>query len=134
MPKLRMYRLFKLNFVEEAYLYLNIPRRLRRGIAKFRTSNHNLEIERGRHANLDYFERLCKYCLSLNIQYVEDEYHVILECKLYSDWRRIYFGNVQINLFSFTQIMSNNDSEMVHKIALFISQAMKLRESWLSAK
>ena len=46
---------------------------------KLRTqiSNHNLEIERGRHRGLQAKERICKLCL----KEVEDEIHFLLKCE-----------------------------------------------------
>ena len=79
MSKLSLYNLFKTDFVKEPYLYLNIPRRLRRYLAKFRVSNTSLEIESGRHAGIIKEDRLCKICGQHNQIYVEDESHVLLK-------------------------------------------------------
>ncbi len=46
-PKLSTYRLFKTSLHTEHYLLLNIPRRLKVLMAKFRISNHDLQCERG---------------------------------------------------------------------------------------
>jgi hypothetical protein len=66
MPKLRTYSLFKETKDQELYLSLCIPRRLRIVLARFRTGCHSLEIEVGRHNNLNTEDRLCKYCGSNN--------------------------------------------------------------------
>ena len=47
-------------------------------IAKFRTSNHRLPIQRGRYEGIAREERLCRLC---NEQEPGNEYHFILECK-----------------------------------------------------
>jgi hypothetical protein len=44
-------------------------------LSKLRISNHNLEIERGRHRGLQARERICKLCL----KEVEDEIHFLLK-------------------------------------------------------
>jgi coproporphyrinogen III oxidase len=49
-------------------------------LSKLRISNHNLEIERGRHRGLQAKERICKLCL----KEVEDEIHFLLKCEAYN--------------------------------------------------
>ena len=44
---------------------------------KFRLSNHNLMIEKGRHRNVDESLRFCPFCPNT----VEDEIHFLLQCK-----------------------------------------------------
>ena len=48
-PRLIMYRQFKCVFEPEAYLSLAMY--LHKRLSRFRISNHNLEIELGRHRN-----------------------------------------------------------------------------------
>ena len=48
-------------------------------LSKLRISNHNLEIERGRHRGLQAKERICK--LHVCLKEVEDEIHFLLKCK-----------------------------------------------------
>ena len=48
-PKLRTYKLFKLDFRLEPYLTMNFEKHIYSSIAKFRTSSHHLRIETGRH-------------------------------------------------------------------------------------
>ena len=59
MPKLRLYCKYKEHKEEELYLFLPIPVRLRRDLAHFRTTSHNLEVEMGRHNNVSFEDRLC---------------------------------------------------------------------------
>ena len=65
-----------LAFVLESYLY-RIPFKFARYILKFRTCNHNLEIEVGRYTNLERHERISKNC-TLNV--LGDEYHLFYDC------------------------------------------------------
>ena len=67
MPKLRLYCKFKEDKQEELYLSLPIPMRLRRDLARFRTTSHNLEVEMGRHNNISFEDRLCQLCGRSNI-------------------------------------------------------------------
>ena len=79
MSKLRTYSLYKSEPTVEPYLLLNIPRRIRSALAKFRIGSHTLAIEVGRHNNIPAKERLCKLCSELNQYHVEDEYHLLLD-------------------------------------------------------
>ena len=72
MPKLRLYCKYKEDKQEELYLSLPIPMRLRRDLARFRTTSHNLEVEMGRHNNISFEDRLCQCC-------VEDQIYLRLK-------------------------------------------------------
>ena len=124
-----MYKLLKKDLAVESHLLLNIPRCLRVAIARFRIGNHNLEIEQGRHLHIPQGERYCKLCLSQNNQYVEDEYHVIVICKSFSELRKLYLDdkNLSINLFSFINVMSTKDKFCLVKLSNFIFSMFKLR-------
>ena len=52
LPKFHYYSMFKTKFEIEQYLLLSLPRKIQRELSKFRLSAHNLEIERGRHNNI----------------------------------------------------------------------------------
>ena len=62
MSKLKSYCLYKEIRTEEMYLTLNIPRRLKICLARFRTGSHNFQIEVGRHNNVAPEDRLCEFC------------------------------------------------------------------------
>ena len=74
--KLRTYGIFKNEVREEPYLRIvkNVKDRI--SMSKFRLSNHQLMIEKGRHRNLDETMRICPFCSA-----VEDEIHFLLKCK-----------------------------------------------------
>ena len=90
MLKLRLYCKYKEDKQEELYLSLPIPMRLRRDLARFRTTSHNLEVEMGRHNNVSFEDRLCQLCGRSNIFAVEDEFHVVFHCEAYNDIRHVY--------------------------------------------
>ena len=134
MPKLSLYKLFKDNRKEELYLSLNIPRRLRTNLARFRTSSHCLEIEIGRHYNLAREDRLCKLCGTYNIIAIEDEYHVLFHCPSYKHLREVYIPReiaMDRNLFSFIATMRCDNVQSVVSIANFVSSLFKLRQNLL---
>ena len=74
--KLETYFLHKQNFGFEKYLAL-IPYEQRCKIARFRTSSHTLEIERGRYKGIARELRYCKKC---TLHEVEDEIHFLFKC------------------------------------------------------
>jgi hypothetical protein len=127
-PKLNLYNVYKDNFCEESYLSINVPRRLRRFLAKFRTTSVALEIEMGRRYQTPREDRLCKLCSHSNINRVEDEYHFLLECSAYMEARQIYIGEVQVNLYSFRRLMATEDTHVLINLANFVSTALEIRE------
>ena len=85
------YRCFKSLLNGESYLQLDISFDLRKILADFRCSGHNLMIEKGRHVNIDREFRFCPICVLTDIFVVEDEYHFFFECKAYEEIRNMYF-------------------------------------------
>ena len=83
-PKMRTYCEFKLTFSYESYLTHVRDFKLRKSLVQFRTSSHQLEIEKGRHSNIPSNLRACKVC---NTGEVEDEHHLLMCCHKYNDIR-----------------------------------------------
>ena len=82
-PRLLFYGKIKRNFLFETYLELpNFYQR--KIIAKFRCSDHVLEIEKGRHLKVPREERFCRFCTNAEI---ESEEHFLSDCPLYKDLR-----------------------------------------------
>ena len=50
-----------------------------------------LNIETGRHPNIDSELRHCYYCLKSTTYSVEDEFHMLVLCPLYPNVRREFF-------------------------------------------
>ena len=70
------YKSFKSLLNVESYLSLNIPFRQKRLLSRFRCSNHNLNIEYGRHFNVNREDRVCTHCfMHHDVLILEDEYH-----------------------------------------------------------
>ena len=89
-PKLEFYSQYKTNFAKEQYLDLLQNSKDRANLTKIRISAHHLAIETGRHKNKTREERICLWCkLSLGIDIVENEEHLLNECDLYATNRRI---------------------------------------------
>ena len=81
--KLRTYALVKTEAGLEDYLESVRNVSVRTQFTKFRISDHNLEIEKGRHRGLSADQRFCPFC-----EYeVENEIHFLLECPIYKGLR-----------------------------------------------
>ena len=132
-PKLRTFRLFKENRDVETYLLTNMPRRLIVNLARFRISNHCLQIEIGRHENMNLEDRLCKLCATINISVIEDEYHVLFDCCAYNDIRNFYikkYANMY-NQYNFISLMKTKDEKCLQDLANFILSMFKIRKEML---
>ena len=55
----------------------------RTALTKFRLSNHNLMIEKGRYENMQLCDRSCPFCPDQ----IEDEFHFLVKCPIYTELR-----------------------------------------------
>ena len=108
--KLRTYALFKDDFVLENYVVL-LNRPSRSAFCKLRVSAHKLMIERGRYCSpkIPVEDRICKLCDSNE---VEDEFHFIMNCKMYIEHRDI----LMIELGKIVNINNLNRSDIFQLI------------------
>ena len=88
------YKIFKCIFESENYLSLDIPAKYIHTFSKFRCSSHKLFVETGRHRDIPYHHRICSLC---TLNQIEDEFHFMCICPLYSDVRERYFPNKYIS-------------------------------------
>ena len=80
------YRLFKTTFSLENYI-TEMPLKSAILLARFRTTNHKLPIEKGRWENIERNQRL--YNL-YNKNALGDEYNFLLECDFFNTQRQLY--------------------------------------------
>ena len=88
-------------------------------------------IEIGHHHNIDREFRHCPFCETL----VEDEYHFILICPLYSNLRELYIPTYYCNIPTiqkFENLMSSENVDVVRKLAMYIYYALKDRSRYMS--
>ena len=93
MSKLRDYNNFT-HFICEKYLFLSSS-------SSSRLGSHGLLCETCRCHKIPYENRICKLC---QMQVVENEYHFVLVCRLYGDFRQYYlpiFYNTRPNMRKF---------------------------------
>ena len=89
-------------------------------LSKFRTSSHDLAIEKGRYINLDRNNRVCNNC---NLKLVENECHFLLICPKYSELRSKYikrYYNTWPTVQKFSNLMSVNSKVIIRNLSKFI--------------
>jgi len=126
------YKGFKSLLNIENYLCIDMSSKLRRALARFRCSCHNLQIEIGRHNGVDRAFRYCPLCQKEHILVVESEMHFLLECSTYNALRDIYFLDQWKHVKTrekFNAIMSNSDNTAIIRLAKFLNSAFELRDS-----
>ena len=123
----RTYTLFS-NFGFKPYLdSINISK-FRTALTRFRVSSHRLAVETGRWHKpqpIEINERKCLLCNSL-----EDEFHFIFECPLYSDLRQKYIKKYYWKkpcIPKFIDLLQNNSITTVRKLSMFIYDSFKKR-------
>ena len=117
--KLYGYANFKIQFGYETFLNILKVRKFRSSYCKFRLSCHDLEINRSRFNNTERENRKCKFCKNK----VEDEYHFLLICPLYSGLRKQYIPEkffLQPNLHRFNISMSAKSETLIRQLFFFV--------------
>ena len=134
-PKAISFNKYKTNIILESYLAQKFNIKHKIAISRFRLSNHQLMIEKGRHMKpkIERNERLCYLCKNE----IENEEHFLVSCPLYSPQRKVlekacvencnrydYLSKEQKFIF----IMSNENEDILKTLGNFIFNSMILRE------
>jgi hypothetical protein len=118
--------MFKNDYKYEPYLDHVKNVQYRKDLTRFRISAHNLNIERGRYANLNIEDRTCKFCRN-----VEDEKHLLMICAEYNNTRQTFFDKLnkitpniaQLDCDSyFLYILSTEDEECLRLVGNLVSK------------
>ena len=128
-PRLQSYCIYKHNYNTEIYLSCIKESKYRIALARFRTSSHNLSIEKDRHINLTRDHRLCKSC---NMKTIESEYHFLLVCPMYRELRLKHFKPYFCHWHSLTKFESllhesQKSKKGINQLSKFIYHANNLR-------
>ena len=105
-------------------------------MAKFRLSDHNLEIEKGRHTKpkIDPQNKICKMC---NLSRVEDEVHFLTESDQYKserasrfkDMKQLHFNlNTDLKNETFKNLMICDQKQVNIRLAKFIYEGFQNRD------
>ena len=133
--KLRTYRHLKTDVGFEEYFDFISNESDRVMLTRFRLSNHQLMIEKGRHLNIVKEERFCPLCPYA----VEDETHFLITCKAFQKEREELFmkANTVNNDFlqkcSLEKVKFLLSNKIIMKAtSLFINKCTRLREELVS--
>ena len=133
--KLRTYKHLKLQIGFEEYVNQIPNEKERISMTKFRLSNHQLMIEKGRYSNLDKEQRFCPFCPDS----IEDEKHFLTECKAYKNERRIFYTDIEKDYRPFIlkngsekMIFLLSNKNMIKKTSRFIYECTQLRADMLA--
>ena len=128
--KLRTYGKIKHTVGIERYLLYPMDLEVRTAITKFRLSDHELMIEKGRHRKIDKSERFCPSCPSL----VETELHFLLKCETFYCLRRDLFTQIAHRLPFFNSLSEDNKFisllttlEVIKYVGIFLERGFKSR-------
>ena len=127
----RSYLLFA-DFKLQKYLKcINIDK-FRIALSRLRVSSHRLENETGRWNKpiaIPFHDRKCKHCSIL-----EDEFHFILECSLYTALRKKYINKYfwkSPNIPKFIELMQSENEIETRNLSMYILKAFELRNNIL---
>lgn len=138
-PKAASYALFKNEISLETYLHQIYNRKHLTAISRFRLSNHDLMIEKGRHSRprIEKDKRFCFHCK----HDIENELHFVTKCPLYDEERtKLYsscqnnarqgmnFNLIPTNEQKFIFILTSKNVAIIKSFANFIYNSSKLRE------
>ena len=110
-PKGIMYKHLVNEFKLQNYLRKPLDVRSLKEITNIRICTHKLNLEFGRHRNVERSERKCKLC---NLNEIEDEYHFILQCPLYNDIRMKFiktYYHKRPSVLKLTQLITSQNSK-----------------------
>ena len=83
--------MLKSQFISEPYLQLIRKPKYLTAFSRFRAGSHTLEIERGRYSN-PRTPREVRLWITCKV--IEDEFHFLINCKIYKDERLTLFDKV----------------------------------------
>lgn len=110
--------MFKDELDFESYLVQLSPG-LRRCMSRFRCRNHYLPVESARNVLNDRQFRVCTLC---NLQEIGDEYHYVMKCQIFQEYRKMYvkrFYYTRPSSFKFSALM-NIASPGLTRLAKFV--------------
>lgn len=118
------------DFHFQEYLDIITVRKFRTALTKLRVSSHRLEVETGRWArpnSIPFEERKCKTCNQL-----EDEFHFLFECSIYTDLRRNHIRRYYINrpsMFKLVELFKTHYKKQLRDLSMYIFKALELRRN-----
>ena len=102
--------------------------KFQKAVSRLRVASHRLEIEAGRWARpnrIPINDRICRVCNML-----EDEYHFVIECRLYEELRNKHIPKyywLKPSMLKFVQLMKSDKVKLIRNVSQYIFHAFKLR-------
>ena len=130
-PKGSLYKHLVNEFKLQNYLRKPLDVRCLKEITKIRIYAHKLNLEFGRHRNVERSERKCKLC---NLTEIEDEYHFILQCPLYNDIRMKFiktYYHKRPSVLKLTQLLTSQNNKELSNLGYYLLKANAFRDQLL---
>ena len=89
-------------------------------IARYRTANNRLPIEKGSWNDTERSQRVCTLC---NRNELGDEFHYLFECEFFKETRRLYlpsFYRKHVNTLKFQTLMTSTKIKLLQQLSWFI--------------
>lgn len=91
---------------------------------KFRMSNHNFPVEKGRWENIELADRKCLLCHKNDIG---DEFHYLLVCPFFLNERnkliKKYYHKYP-NIIKFNELLNTKNETQLNKLSKFMGHVM----------
>ena len=113
--KLRTYRTFKTDHMQEKYLHIIKDSKVRSAVTKLRLSAHHLMIEKGRQLRINLEDRLCTKC---NQNMVENELHAVMNGSAYKSERNDLFNILAKEIKDWNNLSTTNRFIQIMKITI----------------
>ena len=131
MDRLRTYKILKVRFGTESYLFNMKNRVLRTLFTKFRGGLLKLEGNVGRYTSIPFQDRLCPLCHSD----IETEFHFLMVCPCLMTVRMKYFSAIWYtypSIDKFIQLCNSQNLNTILNIGRYILCALKARSNLLA--
>ena len=122
-PQCVNYRIFKKSLELEKFI-IDLPKKYRICISKFRCENHRLPIVTGRYQNVERSNRICNLCQS---RLIGDEFHYLFVCPAFSTDRKLYLDTYfteRPNTYKMEQFFNTDNLNTLLNIAKFCPKIM----------
>ena len=128
------YCVYKSSLELSPYLELIPVKSHRESLCRLLTSSHTLHIESGRWNRNPTIPRERRFCFNCTNK-IEDEFHFVFECPLYSQLRSqlipVYFRR-RPSMFKFISLLNSNSKKKLTGLAKYIYKANILRTQTIS--
>lgn len=118
------------SFGFQYYLKCNVCNSLTIAMSRLLLSSHNLSIETGRWHRPNCIPRQDRKCITCNK--LEDEYHFVIECNLYTELRKRYIAKYywsNPSMYKLKQLFESTNITKLRKLCTYVDKAFKFRKS-----